>query len=124
MELNAKTYTFAGVIGNATRWGYRALGLAQLFSWVTGAVTVNTDLPTKKRPSTVKFRLQVPFPVTESSACSCEGDVLGTITGYIDISCSNTLGTAERADFLARLQDLVQTAEFEAAVTSLEQPYA
>lgn len=124
MILDSKTYAFAGVLGNYSRWAYRALGLAQLFSWVQGSVTINADTAAKKQPSTVKFRLMVPYAVAEDSACGCEGDVLGTITGYIDLTVSNSLDTAARTDFHARLVDLVSSAEFTAAIVNLEQPYS
>lgn len=124
MILNSKTYTYAGVLGNYSRWAYRSLGLAQLFSWVQGYVATNFDAKTKKATSSVKWRIMVPVPVAEDSACGCEGDVLGTITGYIDIQLNGALDTAARTDFLAQLQDLIATAEFTASVVSLEQPFA
>lgn len=121
MILNSKTYTYAGVVGNFSRWAYRALGLPQLFSWATGSVQAGDG---KKTTSTVKWRLVVPLPVTESSPCGCEGDVEGKITAFVDINITGRADTAARTDFLAQLRDLLATTEFSSSLINLEQPYA
>ena len=125
MNLNTKIYTYAGVVGNYSRYLLSASGLAQLFSWATGWVNVGRQSGKgKSSPSTVKWRLTVPFAVPAGSACGCEGDVRGEATAYIDINLAATLVTADRTDFALRLKDLVASTEFQSSIINLQQPYA
>lgn len=129
MDLNSKIYAFAGVVGTATRYAYRALGLPQLFSWVTAAVVEKTTgkaTQGKSQPKTtsVRWNLRQVIPVPEDSSCGCEGDVKAQNTAYIEFVIDGASDAAARADLLAQVQDLVLTAEFTASVTNLEQPYA
>lgn len=129
MDLNSKLYVFAGVVGNYTRYAYRALGLPQLFSWVTGAVTEakggggkgKANLPPKTH---VRWNLRQVVPVPEDSPCGCEGDVKAQNTVFIEFVISGESDSAVRADLLAQIQALVLTPEFTGSVTNLEQPYS
>lgn len=123
MILNSKTYAFSGVAGAFTRYAYRALGLAQLFSWVTAAVTQGKAKLNKPASTRVRWNILQIVPVPEDSACGCEGDIKSRSTVYFDADIDGSSDAAARADLLAQIQDLVLTAEFAASITNLEQPY-
>lgn len=126
LSLNTKVYAYAGVVGNYSRYAYKTLGLAQLFSWATGWVSVGTKRVKGGaiEPTHVKWRLKVAVPVPGDSECGCSGDVKGEITAFIDITIDSSLDQAARTDFALRLKDLVGTPEFQGTIISLEQPYA
>ena len=125
ITLNTKAYAYAGVLGNYSRFAYKALGLAQLFSYATGWVSMGTKRVKggATEPSHVKWRLKVPFPLPVDAECGCPGDVQGEITAFIDITIDSALDEAARTDFALRLKDLVASTEFQGSITSLEQPY-
>lgn len=127
MTLNSKVYDFANVVGSASRYAYRALGLAQLFSWVTARVTLPTSSaqPGKAKPPTkVRWDLRQVAAVSEDSACGCADDVRQYSTVFIEVYISGAADSADRADLLAQLRDLVDTTEFGLSITNLQQPYA
>ncbi len=117
MLLNAKTYSFSGVVNGITSYIERSLGLAALFSKVTASLRIDTMVREQ-------WKLVVPVAAPEVSGCCATDPVLGFMEAEIKIRMSPNLDAAERADFLQRIQDLVETVEFTAAITDLVQPSA
>ena len=113
MLLNGKTYGFSGIINGISSWFERSLGLAALFSNLTASQRIDSMVRQT-------WKLNVPFPSDPETGCCGTDPVLGFAEVTIGIRISPTLGSTERADFLQRIQDLTETAEFIAAVTNLE----
>lgn len=118
MLLNSKTYSFSGVINGITSYIERSLGLAALFSTVTASLKIDTLVREQW-----KLVLNVPTPSEETGCCSTD-PVLGFCEAKIEIRMSPNLDAVVRADFLQRIQDLVETVEFIAAITDLKSPSA
>ena len=115
MLLNGKTYSFSGIVNGITSWIERSLGLAALFSSVTASLRIDSMVRET-------WKLTVNFAADPETGC-CEKDpVLGFAEATIQVRISPTLEPAQRADFLQRLQDLTESAEFIAAVTDLVTP--
>lgn len=116
--LNTKTYSGAGFLNGLVSWIERSGGVAAAFSVVRSSLRIDPEKAGKVR---IKWDLDMPIVATESSSCSCAGDVLRKgdfiITGRLD----KGLTEAERTDLADRLSDLVQSAQFRAAVINLEQ---
>ena len=93
----------------------RSLGLAALFSVVTASLRIDTM-------ARQTWKLTVPVAAEPETGCCGMDPVLGFAEAVIQIRISPTLDTTQRADFLQRLQDLTESAEFIAAVTNLATP--
>lgn len=121
MILNGKTYSFAGFNNNGqsvfrnTDADYPS-GISFLTS------KVNT--PTGAKDTAAKWNLSIPHIATASSACSCEGSVLGTDYFSIEGKFSAATSAAGRLDAYERLKSLVATDEFKATFIGLTQPSA
>ena len=98
-------------------YSYRGGGIPTSFSYLTTKVSVGTG----KSDSHVRWNLSVPVVATAASACSCEGDVLRTMYGRIELSGLSGTSIAEREDLYARILDLVKSNEFRLSVTQLVQ---
>ena len=112
MLLNGKTYSFSGVINGITSYIERSLGLAALFSTVTASVRIDTMVREQ-------FKLVLNVPAPADSGCCTTDPVLGFCEANIQVRMSPNLDAAVRADFLQRIQDLVETSEFTEAITNL-----
>lgn len=121
MELNSKTYAFAG-FNNQGQSVYResAGGLPTSFSYLTAKVTTRGG----KANSEAKWNLSVPHVADSASTCACPGDVVGTDYVSINSSLGPATTAAQRADILKRIQDLVLTPQFAASLNGLVQPSA
>lgn len=119
IDLNSKTYAGIGFNQNGQSvFTEQSAGSPSGFGYLTGKVTTATG----KTDSTVKWNLSLPVIATASSECSCVGDVLRTYYVRMEVSIPSGSSAAERADLLARLQGLVQTAQFTGSLTGLIQP--
>lgn len=119
--LNTKSYGFSG-FNQAGFSAYRNTDASfpSGFSYLTSKV--NTGLGGK--PSNGKWNLSLPHIATASTACSCEGSVLGTDYVRVDYEFSPATSAADRLDAWTRLRDLVASNEFKASMTGLIQPSA
>lgn len=115
MILNSKTYTFGGWVNGVTSYIERSLGIAALFSAVTASLKIDSMVRST-------WKLNVPFPQPSEPECCGADPVAGFAEATIGIRMSPNLTSAQRADFLQRIQDLTETAEFIAAVTNLVAP--
>lgn len=115
--LNSKTYNYDGFDPNGVV-GYmeRSGGVATSFS----PLSFGQGTTDKYVKNTV--RLSIPIVSTEDSECSCSGTNLRTYRLRLELEEPVTGTLAERQDFLARIQDLVATAQFEQLVENLVKP--
>lgn len=113
--LNTKTYNWSGWINGVSSWIERSLGLAALFSSVTASVKIDTM-------ARETWKLHVPFPTVPADGCCATEPVLGIAEATINLRMSPSLTIANRTDFRERLKDLIQSAEFTAAVVNLQTP--
>lgn len=118
LTLNTKTYTGAGLLNGLVSWIERSLGIASGFSTVRSSLRTDPEKAGKVR---IKWDMDMPVIATESSACSCAGDVLRSGDFAISIRLDKGLTTAERTDLAERLEDLVASAPFKASIINLEQ---
>lgn len=130
ISLNSKSYDFSGVVGRATQYIYRGLGLQKLFSFLTVSVESITGRRASKGAAAapgytkVKWNLRHVFQITPEEGACCPAVTEAYNTFYITGDISELADPAVRADFLAQVQALVLTTEFTASVTNLTQPYA
>lgn len=118
ITLNTKTYTGAGFVNGLVSWIERSAGIASGFSPVRSSLRTDPQKDGKVRG---KWDIEMPIIATESSACSCAGDVLRVADAVISFRLDKGLTLAERTDFALRLKDLVASAQFQASITNLEQ---
>lgn len=121
LTLNTKTYTGAGLLNGVVSWIERSLGIASGFSAVRSSLRIDPESQKDGGKIRIKWDLELPVVATEDSSCSCAGEVLRKADVNITIRIDKGYTTAERTDFMERLEDLVQTTQFRASVISLEQ---
>lgn len=120
ITLNSKTYNFVGFDKNGVSiYQETSAGVPSGFSYLTcRIIPASSTVPAK-----VRWRLTMPVVAAADSSCSCVGSVLRTYSydeGRVDIPSTST--SAERTDFATRLGDLVDTAAYQASITTLTQP--
>lgn len=120
ITLNTKAYNFAGLMNGIATYQDRSAGLASGFS----ALSARVQVTVQNSKSHVSWKLRLPVVNSESSACSCPGDVLRTSIADIVIQLGASATLAERTDFALRLKDLVASPEFQASIINLGQPNA
>lgn len=117
LTLNTKVYVPRGRNGDEAAW---ALVGDATFGGATSLVKESVRGPSKDGITRVRFTLDVPKAASADSACGCTGQV--TAQGYADIQIRvpSTFTTAERQDFVDRIQALVATSVFDVSVGALE----
>lgn len=114
MTLNTKEYTGVRSTDGLSWWKYFGAGVAALFAFVNGRVTI-TD---KAR---IRFKARVVFPQPEGAPVCCGPNEERVADADISVRFHNSLTEAERTDFELRLEDLMKSAQFRAAVRQLQQ---
>jgi len=123
ITLNTKVYDYQGFTpGNATLYKETSAGVPAGFSLLTAR---NTSAIGKDGREVVKWYLKLPLVATESTSCSCIGELLGEPdTVEITIKMDPSRSPAQRTDLRTRITNLTATAEFIASVQTLKQPTA
>lgn len=120
ITLNSKTYNFIGFDKNGVSiYQETSAGVPSGFSYLTCRIIPATA----NAAARVRWRLTMPVVATVDSDCGCAGTVIRSYSydeGRVDIPSTST--SAERTDFAARLGDLVDTAAYQASITTLTQP--
>lgn len=111
--LNSLTYVGEGLINGASSFWERAGGVLNAFSQLTNRVSYN---PTK---TVVAWKLTVPIVKADDTACGCAGEVLRSTIVDITVRFDRSATATERADVLARIEDLVATTQFASSISSL-----
>lgn len=118
ITLNAVAYTFAGFLAPNSISQYIAYGSG---TGTPAGMSVLTNKIDRGAQTKVRWKLHLPTVATSDSSCTCTGEILRDhIADIVFTVPPGSLGT-ERSDLLARIQDLVLTAEFAASVTGLVQ---
>jgi hypothetical protein len=117
LTLNTKVYVPRGRNGDEAAW---ALVGDATFGGATSTVKESVRGPSKDGITRVRFTLDLPKAASADSACGCVGQI--TAQGYADIQIRvpSTFTTAERQDFVDRIQALVATTVFDVSVGALE----
>lgn len=113
LTLNTKTYNGNGVANAIASYTERSGGVASSFSDVTSSLRIDSKVRGR-------IKLMLPEVATEASACSCAGDVVTAADAVIEFRIDPNASAAFRADFYARLKDLVATAAVKAMVENLQ----
>lgn len=119
--LNTKTYSGRGLSNLIASWVNTASGLLAAFAQLTGSVRLPQG---KDAKANIQWRLRVPIVATEASSCACPGSLVDEIDAYIQVRVSQGVTDTVRTDFALQLKDLVATPEFQASITSFQQPVA
>lgn len=118
ITLNTKVYSFEGFTPERlTLYQNHGSGIPTEFSPLTFKNERMADGRAK-----VKVKLKVPVVQTEDTACGCVGELVDEDIVDIIVTLGNKSTTARRTDVRLRIEDLVKSPEFTAAVTSLVQP--
>lgn len=117
--LNSKTYDGFGFDPNAVyQYVERSGGTPSSFSKLTAKVSYTGN----GGNTPVKWKLAIPVVATTDTECSCAGATLRTYYVTVDVTVPAGSTAAERTDLLARLQDLMNSTQFETSITALTQP--
>lgn len=117
LTLNTKVYAPRGKTGNIAGW---ALVGDATFGGATSNLTESVGTPSKEGVTRVQWKLVIPKAAAADSACACTGSILGTGIADIQIVIPSGFTTAERQDFVDRIQALVALAVFDSSVANLE----
>lgn len=117
LVLNTKSYAPRGRASDIASW---ALVGDTTFGGATSTVTESVRGPSKDGISRVRFTLDVPKAATADSACGCIGSITAEAYADIQVRVPSTFTTAERQDFVDRIQSLVATSVFDVSVSALE----
>lgn len=102
-------------------WKNRDSGFVTGFKTATAKVT--SDGSANKAVSRVRLSLKLPVIASESSTCTCEGDLLRTNQVSVDFILANASSVAERTSLLTSLKEYLATATVTALVANLEPVY-
>jgi len=118
LTLNSKVYAPRGkTAGDIANW---ALVGDTTFGGATSIATEKVVGPSKEGVYRVTFKLTLPKAATADSSCACIGQEIAKGLTNIEVVIPSAFTAAERADFAARIQSLVASSVFTAAVSSLE----
>lgn len=117
LTLNTKAYNPRGVDNSVARW---ALVGDASFGGATSQLTSSVRGPSKDGIYRIRWQLSVPLAADENSACACIGQTLGTADADIVIRMPTVFTTAQRQDFVDRLQAAVASTPFDVSVSALE----
>lgn len=118
MTLNAKAYLPRGRDPDGSSlW---ALVGDTTFGGATSQVKESVRGPSKDGIWRVRWTLDVPKAATDDSSCACIGQEIGRGFADIQIRVPATFTTAERQDFVDRLQAMVATSVFDVSTSALE----
>ncbi len=117
LTLNTKVYVPRGKTNDVATW---ALVGDATFGGATSTVTESVRGPSKDGIYRTRWTLGAPKAAAADSACACTGQAIGTGDADIQIRIPSSYTTAERQDFVDRLQALVALAVFDSSISALE----
>lgn len=115
--LNSKNYLPRGRQGDVAQW--QLVGDAT-FGGATSTLQESVRGPSKDGITRVRWNLLVPKAAAADSACGCVGQILAQADADIQVRIPSTFSTAERQDFVDRVQAAVASAVFDASISALE----
>ncbi len=114
LTLNSLVYSPRGTDQGITTWVYPG-GVS--FGGGISAVTESVRGPSKDGIWRTRWTLAATKLASADSACGCVGQEVGRVDANIEIRIPTLLTTAERQDFVDRLQALVALAVFDSSVS-------
>jgi hypothetical protein len=117
LVLNTKNYLPRGRNGDVASW--QLVG-DTTFGGATSTYQESVRGPSKDGINRIRHQLVVPKAAAADSACGCVGQVLAQADADIQIRMPSTFTTAERQDFVDRLQAAVATSVFDVSISALE----
>lgn len=121
LTLNTKVFTPDGNTAGTAIWKNRASGFVGGF--LTATAKLITGGNAKNAAARVRLSLKLPVVATESSACSCIGDVLYSNTAYVEFQLAAGSSVADRTALLTSLKDMLATTTVSSLVQNLEPVY-
>ncbi len=117
ITLNTKVFTPRGTQQGISTW---ALAGDTSFGGAQSTVTESVRGPLSDNTFRVRWVMSLPKAATEDSTCGCAGTILGTAKADIVLSFPTNFTTAERQDFVDRVQALVALSVFDVSVSGPE----
>lgn len=117
LTLNTKAYTPRGVSDSMAKW---VLTGDATFGGATSTLSQSVRGPSKDGIYRVQGSLLIPKAATADSACGCIGQITASAVADIIVRIPTGFTTAERQDFVDRLQGYIANAVFDTAVANLE----
>lgn len=117
ISLNTKVYNPRGKTNDVASW---ALVGDATFGGATSTLTESVRGPSKDGIYRTRWSLSVPKAAAADSACGCVGQIMATGDADIQIRIPISFTTAERQDFVDRIQSAVASAVFDDSVAKVE----
>lgn len=114
--LNSLNYVGTGILNGVSMFWEKSKGIVNAFSSLSARINFNKD------NTNVLWKLIVPITQADDSACGCAGEVVRTTYVDIAVRLGRAATATERADVLARVQNLVASPQFAASISSLTLP--
>lgn len=114
MTLNTKVYTPRGTSNGISTW---ALAGDSTFGGAQSQATESVRGPRADGTYQTQWQLVVPKAAAADSACSCTGEILGVGKAKIDLVWPVAFTSAEKQDFVDRVQAMVATTVFDVSVS-------
>ena len=113
---NSLNYLGDGIVNGVSRFTERSAGVLAYFRAITGSVS---SVATSKRTS-VKGKIQLPFPDAEPEACPCDGAApfSDTIVN-IDVRIDSRADLAYRTAVYTTIKDLIASTQYQSALKGL-----
>jgi hypothetical protein len=117
ITLNTKVYTPRGTQQGISTW---ALAGDATFGGAQSTVTESVRGPLSDGTFRTRWVLTIPKAATEDSTCGCAGTILGTAKADVVLSFPTNFTSAERQDFVDRVQAMVALSVFDVSVSTPE----
>lgn len=117
ITLNTKVYTPRGTQNGISTW---ALAGDATFGGALSTVTESVRGPNSDGDTITRWVVTIPKAATADTACGCVGSILGTAKADLKLTIPSNLTTAERQDFVDRVQALVALSVFDVSVSTPE----
>lgn len=117
ITLNTKVYTPRGTDGGLSKW---ALVGDSTFGGGISTVTESVRGPSKDGIWRIRWTFAVPKLADADSNCGCVGQEIGSAYADVQVRVPTNFSTAERQDFVDRLQALVALSVFDVSISGPE----
>lgn len=117
LTLNTKVYTPRGTQGGISTW---ALAGDTTFGGAQSEVTESVRGPLQNGNYRTRWVVTVPKAASSDTACGCTGSIQSRGKADIVIDVPSNFTSAERQDFVDRIQALVALSVFDVSVSTPE----
>ena len=117
LTLNTKVYTPRGTQNGVSTW---ALAGDATFGGAQSSVTESVRGPLSNGNYRTRWVVSIPKAASADTACGCTGSISSTGKADVVIDIPTNYTTAERQDFVDRIQALVALSVFDVSVSTPE----